>query len=54
MPKNNSKAQREYRRQGAEQRQAEYDKLTREQKFQKANVAPGLALRQMRRFAATQ
>ena len=56
MPKNNSKAQREYRAKSAAERQAKYDALTRDEKVAKMHAhqdaTGGLTLRQSRRFLA--
>lgn len=55
MPKNNSKAQREYRTKSAQERQAKYDALTPSQKvarlFEHVIAGGGLAVKQSAKLA---
>lgn len=50
MPKNNSRAQREYRRKSAEERQRKYDALTVKERIALAASRPGKSDREITRL----
>lgn len=51
MPSNNSKSAREYRRKGAEERQAVYSKLSTEEKLALTATRPGNSFAERARLA---